>query len=337
MKAFYQDTGLGRLCGLLGKTRQAFYDHQWRADQHALDEGLVVDLVRQQRKDTPGAGGRKLFHLLQPAWQRHAVDLGRDQFFDLLRRHDLLIRRRKKYATTTDSKHWLKKHPHLAANLVVLEAEQLWVSDITYLPVADKFGYLMLITDAYSRKIVGYEFSPSLSASFCVQALQQALTNRQYPNRPLMHHSDRGIQYCSKAYVDTLTNNGCQISMTQNGDPYENALAERINGILKQEWKLDQTFPTFEQAKAAVENAVYHYNHSRPHASCDYLTPVQAHGQTGPLVKRWKNRKNKSKNKKANPIFNIIDLPRWFGFTFVKPPQDLFLSCKAIQGLSLNL
>ena len=204
MKAFYKDTALGTLCGLLGKTRQAFYDHLWRADQQALDEGLVVDLVRQKRKNIPGAGGRKLFHLLQQEWQRHAVQLGRDQFFDLLRRHDLLIRRRKKYATTTNSKHWLKKHPNLAVDLMVKEAEQLWVSDITYISLVDKFGYLMLITDAYSRKIVGYEFSPSLSASFCVNALQEALTNRQFPNRPLMHHSDRGIQYCSKAYVETL-------------------------------------------------------------------------------------------------------------------------------------
>lgn len=334
MKAFYKDTALGTLCGLLGKTRQAFYDHQWRADQQALDEGLIVDLVRQQRKNTPGAGGRKLFHLLQPQWQQHEVELGRDQFFDLLRQHDLLIRRRKKYATTTNSKHWLKKHPHLAANLMVNQAEQLWVSDITYISVADKFGYLMLLTDAYSRKIVGYEFSPSLSASFCIKALQQALTERQFPNHPLMHHSDRGIQYCSKAYVDMLNNYGCQISMTQNGDPYENALAERVNGILKQEWKLDQTFHSFEEAKAAVDQAVYHYNHSRPHASCNYLTPIQAHQQSGPLVKRWKN---KSKNKKSNTVFNIIDLPTWFGFTFAKPPQDFFTSRKVIAGLSLQL
>jgi len=318
----------------LGKTRQAFYDHRGRADQQALDDGLIVDTVRCQRQKTPGIGGRKLFHLLEEQWQKHGIQLGRDQFFDLLRQHDLLIRRRKKYAITTNSKHWLKKHPNLMGNLVIKEAEQGWVTDITYVSVADKFGYLMLLTDMYSHKIVGHAFSPSLSASFCVQALQQALNNRQFPDRPLLHHSDRGIQYCSKAYVDVLIHHGCQISMTQNGDPYENAMAERINGILKQEWKLDQTFADFEQAKTAVEHAIYHYNHSRPHASCDYLTPIQAHQQTGPLLKRWKN---KSKNKKPNTVFNIIDLPRWFGFTFVKPPQDLFSSCKAIQGLSLNL
>jgi len=334
MKAFYQETGLGVLCGLLGKSRQAFYDHQWRADQQALNEGLVVDLVRHQRKDTPGAGGRKLFHVLQEHWQGHGIHLGRDQFFTILRHHELLIRRRKKYVTTTDSKHWLKKYPNLAKDLKVEQAEQLWVSDITYIAVADKFGYLMLITDAYSRKIVGYQFSQSLSAAFCVNGLKQALACRQFPERKLMHHSDRGIQYCSKAYVDVLLLHPCKISMTQNGDPYENALAERVNGILKQEWKLDQTFPSFEQAKTAIDNAIYHYNNSRPHASCDYLTPIQAHQLNGTLRKRWKHM---SKNKKRRPIFNLNTIPRLFGVTFVKPPQDLFLSRKALAGLSLNL
>jgi putative transposase len=334
MKAFYKETGIGILCGLLGKSRQAFYDHQWRADEQALNEGLIVDLVRHQRKQIPGAGGRKLFHVLQQQWERHNIQLGRDQFFALLRHHDLLIRRRKKYVTTTNSKHWLKKHPNLAKELSVEQAEQLWVSDITYIAVKDKFGYLMLITDAYSRKIVGYEFSQSLSASFCVKALGQALSSRQFPQRQLMHHSDRGIQYCSKNYIELLQEHSCNISMTQNGDPYENALAERVNGILKQEWNLDQTFTSFEEAKIVIDNAIYHYNNSRPHASCDYLTPVQAHHQNGTLSKRWKN---KSKNKKTNTVFNISDLPRWFGFTFVKPTQDLFISCKPNLGLSINL
>ncbi len=333
MKAFYQTTGLKVFCGLLGKTRQAFYDHQWRADQHALDEGLVIDLVRRQRADTPGAGGRKLLHLLENQWQKHGVHLGRDQFFALLRRNELLIRRRKKYATTTDSRHWLKKHPNLAADMKVERPEQLWVSDITYISTGSKFGYLVLITDAYSRKIVGHEFSKSLNAAFCVNALQVALSSRQYPQQPLMHHSDRGIQYCSQAYVGVLEKHSCSISMTQNGDPYENALAERVNGILKQEWNLDQTFDSFEQAHNAIQKAVYHYNHSRPHASCDYHTPANAHQLQGTLKKRWKP---KSKNK-AISIFNINTVDRLFGHNFVKPPQDYFLRCKVVEGLSLNL
>ena len=333
MKAFYQQIGIGPLCGLLGKSRQAFYDHHWRADQQALDEGLILDLVHQQRRITPGAGGRKLVHLLQKQWQNHGIKMGRDQFFDLLRRHDLLIRRRKKYVITTNSKHWLKKHPNRTVGLTVDQAEQLWVSDITYILAGNRFGYLILITDAYSRKIVGYEFSESLSADFCVKAIKQALDERQFPSRRLMHHSDRGLQYCSQAYVKALEQHNCLISMTQNGDPYENALAERVNGILKQEWKLDRKFDSFNQAKSAIEQAIYQYNHARPHASCDYLTPMQAHGHTGALKKRWKPM---SKNKFVS-VFNINTATRLIGVTFVKPPQDYVFSCKAIAGLSLNL
>jgi len=333
MKAFYQDIGLRQICGLLGKTRQAFYDHQWRVDQQALDEGLILDLVRQQRSLTPGAGGRKLLHLLEQQWQSHGIQIGRDQFFTLLRRFELLIRRRKKYASTTNSKHWLRKYPNLTTELIVDQAEQLWVSDITYIITGARFGYLILITDAYSRKIVGYNFSESLSASFCVKATQQALVDRQFPDRQLMHHSDRGIQYCSQAYVKVLEHHQCQISMTQNGDPYENALAERVNGILKQEWNLDRKFDSFEEAQVAIDLAIYNYNHSRPHASCDYLTPVQAHQKKGPLKKRWKPM---SKNKFIS-LFNINSASRLIGVIFVKPSKDVILACKAGAGLALNL
>lgn len=333
MKAFYKNTGLGKLCGLLGKSRQAFYEHSWRSDRQALQEGLVVDLVRQQRRLTPGAGGRKLIYLLSEQWQQHGIQLGRDQFFALLRRNDLLIRRRKKYVATTLSKHWLKKYPNLAASLIPRQAEVLWVSDITYIAVGGRFCYLILITDAYSRKIVGYQLSESLSAAFCVKALQQAMAQRQFPDRQLMHHSDRGLQYCSQAYVDALKDNHCQISMTQNGDPYENALAERVNGILKQEWNLDQTFATFEQTQKTIDYAIYHYNHSRPHASCDYLTPHQAHLKNGTLNKRWKPM---SKNS-GKSYFKLNAASRLIGVTFVKPTQDVIKACKTGAGLYLNL
>lgn len=146
----------------------------------------------------------------------------------------------------------------------------------------------MLITDAYSRKIVGYKLSPSLHAAFCVEALKQALKERTYLDQELMHHSDRGLQYCSTDYTALLMKHNVNISMTQNGDPYENAIAERINGILKQEWQLDQTFASFEHAQQTVNKAIHQYNHYRPHASCDYLTPSQAHQKNGPLPKRWK-------------------------------------------------
>lgn len=288
MKAFYRDLGLEVLCGLLGKTRQAFYDHRRRQDRLMFDEALLVELVHKQRKLTPGIGGRKLFYLLQNDILRHHIAIGRDRFFEVLDRNDLLIRRRKKYTTTTQSRHWLKKYPNLAENRTVDHPEQLWVSDITYLSTNRGFCYLMLITDAYSRKIVGYKLSSSLHATFCVEALKQALKERTYLNHELMHHSDRGLQYCSTDYTALLMKHNVHISMTQNGDPYENAIAERINGILKQEWQLDQTFASFEHAQQLVDTAIHQYNHYRPHASCDYLTPSQAHQKNGPLPKRWK-------------------------------------------------
>lgn len=321
MKDFYRDHGLEVLCGLLGKSRQAFYDHRWRQDRQALNAALVLDLVRQQRAETPGIGGRKLLHRLQPELEKHHLPLGRDRFFELLAEHNLLIRRRKKYTTTTQSRHRFKKYPNQTHTVSVERPEQLWVSDITYLSLRGGYCYLTLITDAYSRKIVGYRLSPTLHASACVEALEMALRTRQHPDQPLMHHSDRGIQYCSEAYTDILKKHDLQISMTENGDPYENALAERINGILKQEWSLDQTFASFEPAAKAVEKAIYYYNHARPHASCDYLTPVQAHAQTGPLKKRWKPRVKERL---------IPDSP-------VKPKADVARSCQVQSGLSLNL
>jgi transposase InsO family protein len=325
MKAFYQDIGMGSICALLGKSRQAFYDHRWRSDQQALEEGLVVDLVRAQRRVTPGVGVRKLLHLLSSEWEQHGIRMGRDQFFDLLGRHELLIRRRKKHVQTTQSKHWLRKYPNLAQGLEVYKAEQLWVSDITYVALEGKFIYLMLIMDAYSRKIVGYELNESLNASFCVKALQKALDERQFIDHSLMHHSDRGLQYCSQAYTSILEQHSIAISMTQNGDPYENAMAERLNGILKQEWKLDQTFSSFDEAKKSVDQAVHHYNHSRPHASCNYLTPAQAHIQTGHIPKRWKAPSRK------NTTPTIPD------FLYVKSNQDFIQPCKVEPGLSFNL
>lgn len=288
MKAFYQDLGLEVLCGLLGKTRQAFYDHRRRQDRQIVNESLLVELVREQRKQTPGIGGRKLFYLLEDEIMNHHFSIGRDRFFEVLGKNDLLIRRRKKYATTTQSRHWLKKYPNLTENRPVDKPEQLWVSDITYLYTDRGFCYLTLITDAYSRKIVGYKLSPSLHATFCVEALKDALKERMYPDHELMHHSDRGLQYCSMSYTELLKKHNVLISMTQNGDPYENAMAERINGILKQEWKLDQTFNSFEHAQQTVHTAIHQYNQYRPHASCDYLTPSQAHQKTGTLPKRWK-------------------------------------------------
>lgn len=181
-----------------------------------------------------------------------------------------------------------KKYTNLAKEIIVNATEELWVADITYIELEGRFCYLSLITDAYSRKIVGYCLSENLSANGCIEALQMALRYRTKLTPGLIHHSDRGIQYCSAVYSEILRKHEVLISMTENGDPYENAMAERVNGILKHELGLNEVFVTFKHAEQNVDNAIYMYNYVRPHASCDYLTPGEAHQREGILAKRWK-------------------------------------------------
>ena len=181
-----------------------------------------------------------------------------------------------------------RKYSNLVKNVPVTRPEQVWVSDITYIRMVNQWGYLSLITDAYSRKIVGYCFRNDLMAEGCIEALQMALKNRMY-YEPLAHHSDRGSQYCSHQYVNLLHQHKVAISMTENGDPYENALAERVNGIIKTEFNLHSSQLGFEQTYNRINKSIKAYNEMRPHASCDYLTPEQAHLQSEQLAKRWKN------------------------------------------------
>lgn len=241
------------------------------------------------RATLPRIGTRKLLHLLTPRLAEHNLQVGRDYLFELLATHKLLVRSRKRKAVTTDSRHWMRKYSNLTTELSITRPEQLWVSDITYIRLPNGFAYLSLITDAYSRKIMGYQLSRSLSADGCVTALHRALAARSYPAHSLIHHSDRGAQYCSKDYVDLLVKHKLAISMTENGDPYENALAERVNGILKAEFNLYSSAVGYEQTCLLVEQSIRAYNELRPHASCDYLTPHQAHQQSGVLTKRWKS------------------------------------------------
>jgi putative transposase len=248
----------------------------------------------------PRIGTRKLHYMLTETLQKHKISIGRDKLFDLLEEYGLLVRRRKrKRINTTDSNHPFRKYPNLIRELQVLRPNHLWVSDITYISLADCFCYLSLVTDAYSRKIVGYCLYPSLKKEGPLHALQMALNS--LPSKPqdaLIHHSDRGLQYCCGDYIMLLDDNAMTISMTEKGDPYENAIAERVNGILKNEFALDQDFENIEQAKAAVESAISIYNQQRPHLSCNRLTPEQAHQLQGPLQKRW-GKKEKAETVKA--------------------------------------
>jgi|HubBroStandDraft_1064217.scaffolds.fasta_scaffold67923_3 putative transposase len=290
MKQDYPYIGMGVLCRLLGKTRHAYYDHQWRQKDQSLQDDIILQLVHQIRNTAlPRLGTRKLLFVLKPELESHHIAIGRDYLFDLLQEHKLLIRRRKRKVFTTNSRHWMRKYANLIKDLVITRPEQLWVSDLTYIRMGNQWGYLSLVTDAYSRKIMGIGFRSDLSALGCLEALQMAFDNRSYGQDPLIHHSDRGSQYCCKEYVDLLSTHHVAISMTERGNPYENALAERMNGIIKEEFNLYSSQESFEHTYERILKSVAAYNEIRPHGSCNNLTPCQAHKEEGELKKRWKN------------------------------------------------
>lgn len=291
MKQDFPRVGIAVLCRLFGKTRHAYYDSIWRKENSLVKEDVVLQEVAKIRKDLPRLGTRKLHHVLKANLMSHQISFGRDYLFDLLSEHKLLVRQRKRKAITTDSRHWMRKYGNLVKGLAITRPEQVWVSDITYIRLTNQWGYLSLVTDAYSRKIMGFSFRQDLAAEGCIDALRMALDQRVY-NDTLIHHSDRGSQYCSHNYVDVLLKNNIAISMTENGDPYENALAERVNGIIKTEFDLYGSSLGFEQTTKKINKSIRAYNELRPHASCDYLTPVQAHLRSGKLNKRWKHYAN---------------------------------------------
>ena len=294
MKQHYSCVGLQRLCRLFGKTRQAAYDHGWRKSNEKIQEALIIDQVKQIRLALPKTGTLKLLIMTKESLNLHGIAMGRDSFYALLRKHDLLIKRKRKYVRTTDSDHPYLKWPDLTATIQLTAAGQLWVSDITYLRLTGGFIYLSLINDAYSHKIIGYHLSQHLKASSCLIALDKALALGRATGQPLIHHSDRGIQYCCDQYVSRLLQSGIQISMTQSGSPYENPIAERINGILKTELGLDRIFASYSQAVGPTHRAIDAYN--RLHMSCGYLTPQAAHLQKGAIKKSWKSKKQTVKH-----------------------------------------
>jgi putative transposase len=287
MKHDYPHLGWGFLCGLFGKTRHAHYDNLWRSKNDSFKEEIILQLACEIRKPLPRLGTRKMLFLLRPQLACHGIAVGRDYLFDLFDAHKLLIRQRRRKVFTTDSRHWMHKYGNLAKEMDITRPEQLWVSDITYIRVQNQWGYLSLITDTFSRKIMGYCFRADMLALGPVAALQMALDNRSY-DEALAHHSDRGAQYCSKDYVELLSSEHISISMTERGDPYENALAERMNGIIKGEFNLYSSLAGFEQTCHKIDSSIKAYNQLRPHGSCDYLTPCQAHEQGNILKKRWK-------------------------------------------------
>lgn len=246
-------------------------------------------MIVEVRKIMPMIGGKKLYHILNKELQ--SLDIGRDKFFAILRANHLLIQPRRRYQVTTNSRHRFKKHNNLILDVDIKRPNQVWVSDITYIGKRDSPRYLSLVTDAYSKKIMGYNVADNLSAESSLRALKMALKERKIKSLPLIHHSDRGLQYCSDLYQEELTKSKVLCSMTQNSDPYENAVAERINGILKQEFKIDQYNLDLREMKKLVKESIQTYNEKRPHISNYLLTPYEMHKQSEIKMKTYKSKK----------------------------------------------
>jgi len=266
------------LCERVAMSRQNYYAARRLRQRRQVDEALILELVRRERQVQPRLGGRKLLHLLQTDLEEADVHVGRDRFFELLAEQDLLVAPKPGRPRTTNSRHALPVFHNLFAGLDLQAPNEVWVSDLTYIRTEEGFLYAALITDAYSRKIVGAHIGDSLEAEGCLLALEQALRDLPAGKRPI-HHSDRGCQYCCHEYVQRLQARGLAISMTEVMHCYENALAERINGILKQEFEMDRTFKTKAQAKAAFQQAVWIYNHRRPHLKLNYRFPAAVHAE----------------------------------------------------------
>ena len=263
---------LQQLCEFLDISRQAYYRRKKQTEKKLLEQELIIQKVKELRGFMPRLGTRKLYYKIRE--EGIPVKIGRDGLFALLKEHNLLIRPKRQYVRTTNSNHFFWVYSNQIKQLVIDHPGQVIVSDITYLKTVEGFCYLFLITDVYSRKILGHYLSKTLEAGDAAVALNKALFQITNPEG-MIHHSDRGIQYCSKEYTALLKRNGVKISMGEAGNPYENAIAERVNGILKYEFMLNTTFNSFRDARLAVDEAVNIYNSMRPHLSLNFLTPNQ--------------------------------------------------------------
>ena len=272
-------------CSLFGISEQAYYK-KIKADQknvHIREQAKKS--VLELRRQMPKLGTRKLHYLLKS----NGIEVGRDQLFSWLRSQGLLIYKKRRYTVTTNSKHWMRKYSNIIKGLTISRPEQVWVADITYLDTAEDGNvYLHLVTDAYSKQIMGYELCNNMEAASTLKALEMAVGGRKYKDQPLIHHSDRGLQYCSKLYIECLKNNNVDVSMTENGSPYDNAVAERVNGILKDEFGLAEQLDNHSEALLQVKESIHAYNHLRPHLSCNMLTPDQMHKQKTVKIKTYK-------------------------------------------------
>lgn len=262
------------VCAYFGISKQGFYKGKKVMIKQELEEEIIIEMVMEVRRKLPRTGGKKLYRMLQKDLILHNIVIGRDKFFDILREHKLLIERRRQYVKTTNSRHHYYIYDNLIKDLVTNRSNQVVVSDITYIRTLEGFCYLSLISDLYSRKILGYDLNKSLGIEGALKALKGALKGIKNTDG-MIHHSDRGVQYCSYPYTDLLKENKIKISMGEAGNPYDNAVAERINGILKDEFGLDAIFDSIKHAEKAVREAVKYYNELRLHTSIGYKTPAE--------------------------------------------------------------
>ena len=293
MKEYFPRIGVAKLCGWFGVTRQAYYKNNWDSITTTIEEELILQQVKAIRKNHRVMGGRKLYDLLRPFIAEHQIKIGRDALFKILSVNGLLVRKRKSRVRTTNSYHWMRRYPNIIKGVVPTAPNQLWVSDITYWKITtDQHLYISFITDAYSHQIVGYHVAETLETIESIQALNMALsTIKNTTGLNLIHHSDRGLQYCSNAYVALLKKRNIQISMTESGDPLDNAIAERINGIIKEEYLLNHVVKNLKQAKQLLKSVINLYNNERPHMSIGNLAPNTIHYSKTPMEtkKLWKN------------------------------------------------
>lgn len=284
-------TTIKELCELLGYSKQAYYKRLHHQEALFLKNDLLIELVKSKRKIWKKGSGRNLLASMQNDLKDHNITIGRDCFYDLLREHDLLQKRPRRRTYTTNSFHHYHKYSNLIRNLEPTRPNQIHVSDITYVWIreTENFAYLALVTDMYSRKIVGFDVSETLEAIGALKALKMA-THNFTGKEDCIHHSDRGVQYCCNAYTAYLKKYGIQISMTENGDPLENAIAERVNRTIKEEFTDDKTvsFKSFKEAKKELPKFINFYNTCRPHRSIEMMTPEQAYQKTGVLKRCWK-------------------------------------------------
>ncbi|MGJ8666183.1 MAG: IS3 family transposase [Patiriisocius sp.] len=273
-------------------SKQAFYKRIKTQQKQQLDHQKLIIMVKDYRKKVGSkTGGIKLYDALKKDFINADIKIGRDKFYRFLRLNKLLVPKSKNYITTTNSNHMYKKYKNLVKDKVPTRPEQLWVSDITYIKTENGHNYLALVTDAYSEQIMGYDLDSHMRTSLCTKALAMAIKNRKFPDQELIHHSDRGFQYCNPKYTEFAESNGITMSMTEQYDPYENAVAERMNRTLKYEYGLKKTIKNTQLAQQMTKQAVYIYNNLRTHFSLDLRKPADVH--LNPNIKYKSYRKNK--------------------------------------------